>query len=223
LVWVASIAEKTKSSEHRSLTLRERRGCETGMRPSSDSWRVLGAFGAARAGTTRRFVRSKNQNNPAATSVSLSRVSQTPPALRGRGLLWATVTSMRMPDECERVEQWPSFADAFREIHRFILTAMDGNASAANALFRKYLNGELPDELLSISRSWVQEEQGPSIRPAGETVGISEPQASERLTPVGPVEGRRLRRARNRRRRASHLLSRRGRTSGPSLDVGERA
>jgi hypothetical protein len=46
-----------------------------------------------------------------------------------------------MPDECERIEQLPSFADAFREIHRFILKAMDGNAAAANALFRKYLNG----------------------------------------------------------------------------------
>jgi hypothetical protein len=93
------------------------------------------------------------------------------------------VTSMRMPDEYERVEKWPSFADAFREIHRFILKAMDGNAAAANALFRKYLNGELPDELLRISQSWVQEERGAPLRP----------QASESLTPVRPVARRRQR------------------------------
>src|SRR5262245_30501681 len=128
---------------------------------------------------------------------------------------------MRIPDERERVnEQWPPFVDAFREIYRFILKAMDGNADAANAAFRKYLNGELPDELLRISQSWGQEEQG---TPEGDRVGAADFQTSECLTPVGPVEGRRLRRARNRRRRGSHLLSRRGRTSGPSLDVGERA
>src|ERR1700745_2827064 len=67
---------------------------------------------------------------------------------------------MWMPDACEPIdEQWPPFADAFREIHRFILKAKDGNAAAANALFQKYLNGELTDELLRISRCWVQEEQ----------------------------------------------------------------
>ena len=46
------------------------------------------------------------------------------------------VTS-EMRDECERLdEQWPAFADALREIHHFIQKAMDGNAAAANALFR---------------------------------------------------------------------------------------
>ena len=69
-------------------------------------------------------------------------------------------------------EQWPPFADGFREIHRFILKAMDGNAAAANALFRKYLNGELSDELLRISRSWVQEEQACApIRSEGDELG----------------------------------------------------
>jgi hypothetical protein len=131
---------------------------------------------------------------------------------------------MRMPDERERIiEQWPPFVEAFREIHLFILKAMDGNAAAANAAFRKYLNGELPDELLKISQSWVQEEQGAPVKPEGDSVGVADSQTSECLTSVGPVEGRRLRRARNRRRRGSHFLSRRGRTSGPSLDVGERA
>jgi hypothetical protein len=131
---------------------------------------------------------------------------------------------MRIPDECERVdEQWPPFVDAFREIYRFILKAMDGNADAANAAFRKYLNGELPDELLRISESWVQEEQGAPVRLKGDSVGAADTQASERTTPVGPVEGRRLRRAGGRRGRGSHLLSRRSGIAGPPLDVGERA
>ena len=95
---------------------------------------------------------------------------------------------MRNPDECERVnEQWPPFVDAFREIYRFILKAMDGNAAAANAAFRKYLNGELPDELLRISQSWVQEEQGAPVRVEGDSVGAANSQTGERLTPVGPV------------------------------------
>jgi hypothetical protein len=73
---------------------------------------------------------------------------------------------------------------------------MDGNAAAANALFQKYLNGELSDELLRILRSWVQEEQacGP-IRSEGDRIGVAAPQASEQLAPVRPVERRRLRRA----------------------------
>src|SRR5262245_38074942 len=63
-------------------------------------------------------------------------------------------------DVCERQdEEWPPFADAFTLVHRFILKALDGNAAAANVLFQKFLNGELPNELLRISRSWVQEEQ----------------------------------------------------------------
>src|SRR5262245_11204445 len=63
-------------------------------------------------------------------------------------------------DVCERQdEEWPPFADAFTLVHRFILKALDGNAAAANVLFQKFLNGELPNQLLRISRSWVQEEQ----------------------------------------------------------------
>src|SRR2546430_16764788 len=130
---------------------------------------------------------------------------------------------MRMPDECERInEQWPPFADAFREIHRFILKAMDGNAAAANALFQKYLNGELSDELLRISRSWVQEEQASApIRSEGDSIGVADPQVSEHLTPVWPVERRRLRRPGERRDYRPHLQGA-NRASGTPLDVGER-
>lgn len=125
-----------------------------------------------------------------------------------------------MPDECKRInEQWPPFADAFREIQRFIMKAMGGNAAAANALFQKYLNGELSDELLRISRSWVQEDQACApIRSEGDSIGV--PQASEHLAPVRPVERRRLRRAGEWRRGRPHLPVA-GRAEGPPLDVGE--
>jgi hypothetical protein len=130
---------------------------------------------------------------------------------------------MRMPDECERInEQWPPFADAFREIHRFILKAMDGNAAAANALFQKYLNGELSDELLRISRSWVQEEQACApIRSERDRIGFADPQASEHLTPVRPVERRRSRRAGERGDYRPRLQGA-DRTSKTPVDVGER-
>ena len=99
-----------------------------------------------------------------------------------------------MPNECERTnEAWPPFAEAFREIHRFILKAMDGNAAAANTLFRKYLNGELPDELLRISQSWVQEERGAPLMPEGDIVGAAGPQGNGSLTPVRRVPRRRQR------------------------------
>jgi hypothetical protein len=129
------------------------------------------------------------------------------------------VTS-EMHDDCERIdEQWPPLADAFREIHRFILKAVDGNAAAANALFQRYLNGEMPDELLQISRSWVQEEQAcaPS-RSERESIGVADPQASEHLTRVRPVERRRLRRAEERRDYWRHA----NRASGTSVKVGKR-
>ena len=134
------------------------------------------------------------------------------------------VTS-EMRDDCERInEQWPPLAHAFREIHRFILKAVDGNAAAANALFQKYLNGELSDELLRISRSWVQEEQACSSSRSEEAdkIGVADPQASERLTPLRPVERRRLRRAGEWRRGRPHLRVGGGAAESPP-DVGERS
>jgi hypothetical protein len=127
-----------------------------------------------------------------------------------------------MLDECERInDQPPPFGDAFREIHRFILKALAGNAAAANALFQKYLNGELPEELLRISRSWVQEEQACAPNSLeGASIGVTDPHASEHLTPVRPTERRRLRRAKERRAGGPHL-SDADWAGGPALDVGE--
>jgi hypothetical protein len=53
----------------------------------------------------------------------------------------------------------PAYAPAFKEVYRFILEAMDGDIFAATELFQKYLAGDLPEELLSISRRWVKAEQ----------------------------------------------------------------
>jgi hypothetical protein len=95
---------------------------------------------------------------------------------------------MWMPDGIngERInEQWPPFADAFREIRHFILKAVQGNAAAGNALFQKYLAGELPDELLDISRRWVQDDQArASVKPEGDNIGAADPQARECLSAV---------------------------------------
>jgi hypothetical protein len=129
---------------------------------------------------------------------------------------------MSVRDECERLnEQWPAFADAFREIHHFILKAMDGNAAAANALFQKYLDGELSDELLRISRRWVQEEQpGVPSRPQGDSIGVAGPQAIENLTPVRAVARRRSQRAGTSRDYRPHVQG--GNHVSPEVVLGER-
>ena len=53
----------------------------------------------------------------------------------------------------------PSVADAFRHVYQFILRGMQGDADAASALFQRYLEGELPEELVAISRRCVREDQ----------------------------------------------------------------
>ena len=59
----------------------------------------------------------------------------------------------------EVTEEEPSVAYAFRHVYQFILRAMQGDADAASALFQRYLAGELPEELLAISRRCVREDQ----------------------------------------------------------------
>ena len=123
-----------------------------------------------------------------------------------------------MRDDGERInEQWPPLADAFREIHRFILKALDGNAAAANALFQEYLNGELPDELLQISRSWVRDEQ------ACTSDGNADPPASGRLAPVRSVDRRRSQRAGTSRDYRPHLQGASRASGGPEVAAGRAA
>jgi hypothetical protein len=72
---------------------------------------------------------------------------------------------MSEPMAGEVVDELPTYAPAFKEVYRFILAATDGNVFAARDLFGKYLAGEMPEKLLSISRRWVQsdaDEGGPS-------------------------------------------------------------
>ena len=63
------------------------------------------------------------------------------------------------PMEGEVVGQLPAYAPALKEVRRFILEALDGDILAATELFEKYLSGDMPQELLSISRRWVEAEQ----------------------------------------------------------------
>jgi hypothetical protein len=68
---------------------------------------------------------------------------------------------MWMQDERsgEATEEQPSISHTFRHVYRFILQAMQGDTVAASALFQEYLAGELPEELLALSRRCVQEDQ----------------------------------------------------------------
>jgi hypothetical protein len=53
----------------------------------------------------------------------------------------------------------PAFAHTFRHVYQFILQATDGDTAAASAMFQQYLAGELSEELLALSRRWVQKDQ----------------------------------------------------------------
>jgi hypothetical protein len=59
----------------------------------------------------------------------------------------------------EHVGDLPAYAPAFKEVYRFIVEALGGDEVAATRLFRKYLAGEMPEELLGIARSREKVEQ----------------------------------------------------------------
>jgi len=59
----------------------------------------------------------------------------------------------------EHVDELPAYAPAFKEVYRFIVEALGGDEVAATGLFRKYLAGEMPEELLGIARSRERAEQ----------------------------------------------------------------
>ena len=59
----------------------------------------------------------------------------------------------------EHVGDLPAYAPAFKEVYRFIVEALGGDEVAATRLFRKYLAGEMPEELLGIARSREKAEQ----------------------------------------------------------------
>jgi hypothetical protein len=90
---------------------------------------------------------------------------------------------MWMQDERsgEPTEEQPSISHTFRQVYRFILRAMQGDTAVARALFQQYLAGELPEELLALSRRCVQEDQ--KGRPVRELNGAP-PKAVLRQRPV---------------------------------------
>jgi hypothetical protein len=67
---------------------------------------------------------------------------------------------MWMQDERngEPTEEQPSISHTFRHVYHFILRAMHGDSAVASTLFQQYLAGELPEELLALSRRCVQED-----------------------------------------------------------------
>jgi hypothetical protein len=77
---------------------------------------------------------------------------------------------MAEPMEGEVVGELPTYAPAFKQVYRFILEATHGNVFAATDLFQKYLAGEMPERLLSISRLRVKAEQVDADRLPSPTV-----------------------------------------------------
>jgi hypothetical protein len=61
------------------------------------------------------------------------------------------------PPESEPLaETEPTLRHAFRHVYGFILQAVKGDRTTADAIFEDYLAGKLSEELLSISRRCVR-------------------------------------------------------------------
>ena len=67
----------------------------------------------------------------------------------------------------EHVDELPAYAPALKEVYRLILEALEGDDVAATRLFRRYLAGEMPEELLDIARCRETAEQGNQQRQVG--------------------------------------------------------
>ena len=82
---------------------------------------------------------------------------------------------MAEPMDGQIVVELPTYSPAFKEVYRFIVEATNGDIQAATDLFLKYLAGEMPEGLLSISRRWVETEQaGANVGKAGPSVHSSD-------------------------------------------------
>ena len=81
---------------------------------------------------------------------------------------------MSMKDERsgEPTEEQASISRTFRHVYRFILRAMQGDTIIASAL-QRYLAGELPEDLLALSRRCVQEDQIAALRARGSNRGAA--------------------------------------------------
>ena len=74
-------------------------------------------------------------------------------------MLYLKGDAMWMADLKHGVDELPAYAPAFKELYRFILEALEGDEVAALRVFRKYLAGEMPEELLGIARCRQTAEQ----------------------------------------------------------------
>jgi hypothetical protein len=82
-------------------------------------------------------------------------------------------------------ETQPTLRHAFRHVYGFILQAVRGNRTTADAIFEDYLAGKLSEELLSISRHCVSADQaGSSNREIDEGLGDVETVKSGRAAGV---------------------------------------
>jgi hypothetical protein len=76
------------------------------------------------------------------------------------------------PAESEPLaETQATLRHAFRHVYGFILQAVRGNRTTADAIFEDYLAGKLSEELLSISRRCVSADQASSSNREMEGLG----------------------------------------------------
>jgi hypothetical protein len=64
----------------------------------------------------------------------------------------------------ECIGRAPALPHIFRHVYHFILKAVGGDVAAATAIFQGYLAGELSEELLKISRRWVNKDQAGGVK-----------------------------------------------------------
>jgi hypothetical protein len=60
------------------------------------------------------------------------------------------------PNVAEQIAECSALEYTFRNVYRFILGAVGGEAAIAKAMFERYLAGELSEELLTVSRQCVR-------------------------------------------------------------------
>jgi hypothetical protein len=94
----------------------------------------------------------------------------------------------------ELVDELPAYAPALKEVYRFILEALKGDDVAATRLFRRYLAGEMPEELLDIARCRETAEQGNRNKGKSglsvQSIGRKTSAAGELSSPTIPVSVR---------------------------------
>ena len=117
-------------------------------------------------------------------SVSFPESAEPPPCSKGGGFLLNLECGCRTKIEVNVLlrlaETQPTLRHAFKHVYGFILQAVKGDRTTADAIFEDYLAGKLSKELLSISRRWVSTDQAASSKRESEEDWAADNQLSAR-------------------------------------------